>query len=187
MPLDAVPALPDGVRALRVRGESLVVTAFVDYAEGGLLAYHELLAAVVVRHGRGLALSITDIWVDSPESLAGGRALWGIPKDLATFEMAEPGVSEARVDGVLLSAASSRPRRGPTVPVPRVLRGRVVQTLAGSTVSTRITAGGRISRATAEWSFPPTGPLAWLGTRQALLSVSAEDFALTFGPKLSGS
>ena len=35
----------------------------------------------------GRPVTITDIWVDSPASVAGGRELWGIPKELCDFSM----------------------------------------------------------------------------------------------------
>ena len=68
--------------------------AFVSYEEGSPLTYHELLVARPVStdaHGR--RVTITDIWVDSPASVAGGRELWAIPKGLCdfTFESAHTG------------------------------------------------------------------------------------------------
>src|SRR3954468_6618453 len=60
--------------------------AFVSYEEGSPLTYHELLVArplETAEHGR--RVTITDIWVDSPESVAGGRELWAIPKGLCDF------------------------------------------------------------------------------------------------------
>src|SRR4051812_42341112 len=63
--------------------------AFVDYREGGVLRYHELLVARLVLDGRMPRVRVTDIWVDSPESMAGGRALWGIPKELADLPLDE--------------------------------------------------------------------------------------------------
>ena len=54
VPVSSLPDLPDGVRPAG-RRTALVTTAFVRYDERGLMAYDELLAAVVVRHGRGLA------------------------------------------------------------------------------------------------------------------------------------
>ena len=38
----ALPVLPEGVRPWVVRGQALVVTAFVACSEEGLMAYHEL-------------------------------------------------------------------------------------------------------------------------------------------------
>lgn len=185
LPADRVPPLPTGARPLVLGGRALATTAFVDYAPTGLMAYHELLAAVVVRHGRGLALSITDIWVDSPASRDGGRGLWGIPKDLADFPGGvRTGTSTAVVDGREVARASYRTSRMPAVALPVPLVGRVVQTLAGETVATRVRAGGRVRRASATWTLPADGPLRWLADARPLVHVRAEKFALTFGPRL---
>lgn len=159
---DLLPALPQGAHPLVLRGRALAVTAFVDYAPTGLMAYHELLAGVVVRHGRGPALSITDIWVDSEVSRAGGRGLWGIPKDLAAFPHgAAPGpvATTALVDGAEAARASYAAGRAPALRLPVPLVGRVVQSLGGETVATRIRAGGRVRRARATWELPADGPL----------------------------
>jgi len=62
--------------------------AFVSYDEGSPLTYHELLVGrAVSTAGDGRRVTITDIWVDSPESVAGGRELWAIPKGLCDFEL----------------------------------------------------------------------------------------------------
>ncbi|MFF0148794.1 acetoacetate decarboxylase family protein [Amycolatopsis sulphurea] len=84
LPVDDVPGLPAGAEPILIAGHASVFTAWIDYRPPGQLSYHELLCAVAV-HGRGLAASITQIWVDSEISRDGGRALWGIPKDLASF------------------------------------------------------------------------------------------------------
>ncbi len=62
--------------------------ALVTYEEPSPLTYHELLLARTTRgaDGKGV-VTITDIWVDSPASQAGGRALWAIPKELCDFDM----------------------------------------------------------------------------------------------------
>ena len=175
VPVTALPDLPDGVRPAG-RRTALVATAFVRYDERGLLAYDELLAAVVVRHGRGLALSITDIWVDSEVSVAGGRGLWGIPKDLATF-----GERYAETPDGPIAAARFTPRRAPSLPLPLPLRGSVVQTLDGATVASPIRAGGSVRPATAHWDLDAGGPLAWLRAGTPLTSLLARDFTMRFG------
>ncbi len=173
-----VPALPEGVQLATVGRRGIVVTAFVDYSEDGDMAYHELLAAALVRHGRGLALSITDIWVDSEVSRQGGRALWGIPKDLARFD----GLTASSPDGPIASA-TFRPLRNvpsPALPVPR-LTSAVVQTLEGRTVASPVRAGGTVRIAGSEWTFPGAGPLGWLHTATPVASLVAERFAMRFG------
>ena len=62
--------------------------AFVSYEEGSPLTYSELLVARPISTDKdGRRVTITDIWVDSPESVAGGRELWAIPKGLCDFSL----------------------------------------------------------------------------------------------------
>ncbi|WP_158605623.1 acetoacetate decarboxylase family protein [Amycolatopsis panacis] len=84
LPVDEVAGLPAGAEPILIAGRASVFTAWIDYRPPGQLSYRELLCAVAV-HGRGLAASITQIWVDSEISRDGGRELWGIPKELASF------------------------------------------------------------------------------------------------------
>ncbi len=64
----------------------MVGAALVDYAPGSVVTYNELLVSFLTREGRKLVSTLSHIWVDSPESVAGGRELWAIPKGLARFE-----------------------------------------------------------------------------------------------------
>src|SRR5690242_19335923 len=83
-----------------VRGSGLYGAALADYRPGGVLAYHELLVARLVRDGRHPRVRITDIWVDSEESRDGGRSLWAIPKELADLPLQTTG-SRATFSGVV--------------------------------------------------------------------------------------
>ena len=176
VPVGALPPLPSGARPVTVRGHAIVSTAFVSYSTQGLMAYDELLAALVVRHGRWFGLSITDIWVDSESSMLGGRELWGIPKDLATFD----GLRATTAAGPIASASFTA-RRAPAMPLPVPVRGRVVQTLHGRTVASPIRASGRLRPAVARWDLDPAGPLAWLRDGTPRTSMVAEDFRMRFG------
>jgi Acetoacetate decarboxylase (ADC) len=182
VPPSALPGLPAGVTSLRVAGRAVVATAWVDYLPGGLLPYRELLAAVLVRRGRGVGASITDIWVDSPASLAGGRALWGIPKDLADFDMAHRPdfTATATVGGELV--AQARFRQAPVgLPVPA--RGSIVQTLRGETAVTPIRVRGRVAPARSGWRIAADGPLGWLAPYPPVANLTITDFRMRFGPR----
>lgn len=176
VPVAALPPLPFSAKPLAARGAAVVATAFVAYDERGLMAYDELLAGVLVRRGWRVGLSITDIWVDSESSMLGGRELWGIPKELATF-----GSLFAETAAGPIASASFTPRRRPVAPVPPLLRGSTVQTRAGRTVVSPIRAGGRVRPARAIWSLDADGPLAWLRAGRPVTSVVAEDFSMRFG------
>lgn len=190
VPTTALPQLPGGVRPWSVGGTSLAVTAFVTYVDRpgrpSVMEYDELLAAVAVRHGRRKALSITDIWVDSPASMAGGRALWGIPKDLADLAGAD-GWLRATTGTGEIAAARFLPGRLPALRLPVPLRGSVVQTLAGRTVASPVRSGGRLRSARAQWHLADDGALAWLHDARPVASFLAEEFTLCFGSRLPGS
>jgi hypothetical protein len=180
-PVGTLPALPPGLRPIRLFGRAVVATAFVDYQPGGLLAYHELLVAVLV-HRRGRpGISITDIWVDSAASRAGGRQLWGIPKELARFDFTHPIRLGAEVDGAPLAGAAVRhSRHGLRLPFP--VRGTTFQSridVPAMLLGTPLRATGRLHPARVGWEF--AGPLSWLRSWRPLVGVAATEFALRFG------
>jgi hypothetical protein len=185
----ALPPLPGGLRPVRWGATALVGTAWVDYEPGGVLSYRELLAAVLVHRDRRPLVSITDIWVDSEPSLRGGRELWGIPKDRATFD-----VEQAGPTGAMQRWAAATPDGAPIahcrVTGRGTLPGRwpagytVAQQLAGRLALTPVRSRSAVQPARASWAFAPDGPLRWLRTARPLLSVSLRDFRLRFGPSL---
>lgn len=179
VPVAELPALPAELRPVQVGASALVGTAWVIYQPGGVLHYRELLAAVLVRHRHAPRLSITDIWVDSEPALRGGRELWGIPKEPATFQLAGGDLSASTPEGSPIA-------RGRVTPV-AALPGRwparctVAQQLAGTMAQTPVHSTARLQLTRASWDFPPDGPLGWLVGARALVSVSLQDFRLRFG------
>lgn len=184
VPLADVPALPPSlsgaVRVLRLFGRAFVGTAWVDYQPGGDMSYHELLSAVLTRAGWRPRVTITHIWVDSVASRDGGRALWGIPKDLAAFagSFGEGAASASTADGPIASAVLP-PGNGiaPRLPV----GFRVVQDLAGRPVTTPVRSTARYGPARVVWTVAPDGPLRFLAGRRPLLSFVAAGFRMRFG------
>jgi hypothetical protein len=175
-------AVPAGASPLAARGHTLVGTAFVRYQPGGVLSYDELLAAVPVRDGRGVAITIPAIWVDSRSSLAGGRRLWGIPKELAEFERAETPAGlrvTAGADGVPIASAAFT--RGRTLPGRWTVRQRYAQHLDGRAHRSRSIGSSRLGLSSAGWEFTPGGPLGFLHGRRPLRSLEQHDLAITFG------
>ncbi len=145
---------------LRVAGRALVGVAFATYEPGGDLAYDEILVAVPTV---ALFPTIAQIWVDSPASRDGARALWGIPKDLARFG-----------EDAGIAALSARAGRGvplPPLALPIVQREHFVLNLIR----------GRVRPMRADWRFAADGPLGWLHGRRPLVSFAMTDARLTFG------
>ena len=174
------------VRGVEGRPDGVYGAAFVSYEPGSELTYSELLVA---HPGPDRAVSITDIWVDSPESVEGGRELWAIPKGMCefTFDTGRRGrlsraewsasISGARVARAQFSDVS---RFAPRLP----FRGATWQPpLEGGDEPKTATLRGsaRTLPCRARWDFDVDGPLGWLAGRRTLASFRMSDFEMSFG------
>jgi Acetoacetate decarboxylase (ADC) len=182
VPTAALPPLAEElygtVRPVRLGGRTVVGTAWVEYGPGGVLEYNELLCAVLVRSGPRPRVSIMQIWVDSIASRDGGRALWGIPKELARFRFAGE-LAHADVDEAPLADATVR--QGPLLPGRWRLGFRVVQSLRGAPKTSPVRATARLSFGRSQWTVSAESPLRYLAGRRPVLTMTASEFRMTFG------
>ncbi len=157
--------------------------ALVKYEEPSPLTYGEILVARM----RNKAVNITDIWVDSIQSVHGGRDLWAIPKDLCDFSLT---VSEkgpltralwtAELAGVPIATASFADisRAAPRLP----FKGNTWQQRAdGEEVTAALVGSSKAAPCRARWDFNPDGPLGWLAGKRSLASARQADFRMSFG------
>ncbi|PRX45998.1 acetoacetate decarboxylase [Prauserella shujinwangii] len=181
VPRADLPRVPAEVTPVTLGGRAIVWTAWIDYRPPGALAYHELLAAVVVRNGLRATATITEIWVDSEVSLAGGRALWAIPKDLATLEFRHGrGFAAAASTASGWIATAAFVPRG--VPAPAPPAGfSIAQAAAEGVRTSAVRSAGRPQPATASWNVNADGPLGYLAGRRPLASGHLKDFRIRFG------
>ncbi len=169
---------------ITVAGRYIVVTGFVDYQEGSVLKYGESFGGLVTRHpaSKTAGLTITHIWVDSESSLRGGRELWGIPKELARFELATtlPGAFTAwDTTGRKLMQAWFKPRMGMRRSVN--VQATSLQIRQGQVISPEPTLSCSPGLLKAEWSIPTDSPVAELGVAggSPWMSFWARDFKLS--------
>jgi len=181
--------VPDRVDDLRPAG--IYGAAFVSYEEGSPLTYSEFLVARPVATDKdGRRVSITDIWVDSPASVAGGRELWAIPKGLADFTLESEhrgpftstdwSITEGRTPIAAASfkdvsrAALRLPFKGGTWQpgIPDTDGEERTATLKGSS---------KALPARARWDINPDGPLGWLAGARQLASFRQAAFRMSFG------
>lgn len=80
---DAPATLPVGLTPL-IGAHSRVI-ALIRYLAGSTLVYDELLIGTPARIGLHVGVYVEYLYVDSVASLWGGRRIWGLPKELATF------------------------------------------------------------------------------------------------------
>lgn len=176
------------VRGVEGRPDGVYGAAFVSYEPGSALTYSELLVARTVTEPRR-AVTISDIWVDSPESVEGGRELWAIPKGLSEFSV------ETQRRGPLAAADLSASIAGSPVArasfsdasrfAPRLpFRGATWQPPlegAGEDKTATLHGSARTLPCRGRWEFAPDGPLGWLAGRRTLASFRMSDFRMTFG------
>ncbi len=162
--------------------------AFVDYQDGGVLTYHELLVARLVTDGRTPRVRVTDIWVDSPASMAGGRALWAIPKQLADLRLRESSRGPASRTAFSGTAAGQELATGAFTSLPgaALVRTPFAATTSqeredGTTVVTSLAGSARVLPCHGSWTFAPDGPLGFLTGHRRLASFRLRDIRLRFG------
>lgn len=169
--------IPDGRRPLKLGGKVVVGTAFVQYVPGGVLEYNELLVALPSLPGP--RVTIPRIWVDSATSLAGGRELWGIPKELHDFTRADTAEGAEVSMGSVASVSARYGRR--LLPGMRQLGLDTLQVLDGRRILSRNRVIGRMHALKATWSFDPDGPLGYLAGRKPFFSAAIRDASIIFG------
>jgi acetoacetate decarboxylase len=160
-------------------GKTLGGLLFVSYESGSTVVYRELaVVAALVRVGRRVAFYLPRLYVDSAASLTGGRAIWGVPKDMASFEVAASRTQRTIVvrcagsDVCRLQAAVARGGVRLTVPMP------TLGTRAASFLffTSRLTA--RVSFIRAAVELPPDGEFAGLSLDRPWFAVSLDGFNL---------
>lgn len=67
-------------------GQTLGGVYVAQYGAGSTLEYNELIVVSgIVSYANRVGFWISHIYVDNPDSVAGGREIWGLPKQLARF------------------------------------------------------------------------------------------------------
>ena len=172
--------LPEGVELVGAGGWTLGGALLARYDETATLEYHELIVfSGVARVGSAAAMIVSHIYVDSPSSLSGGHAIWGLPKELAEFEWDWPGGSVAVTQGGRpLLRASLRGRAGVRIPLP--LLSPVFGSVGGRTV--RAAGRGTLPAAPvlARLDVPGQSPFAGLGLTGTRLGIAGRGLDLRF-------
>ncbi|GAB2755929.1 acetoacetate decarboxylase family protein [Streptomyces bullii] len=177
--------LPPGARPWIVRRRCTLVTFWVDYQPGGVLAYREFLIAMAVRYRRRLAASTVAAWVDDEQALAGGRALWGIPKHPGRFTLhADRGGMRAELTPS--GAPGVRVEYHDLLRLPWRLPARahlIQQRPDGTTCRVPLRIHGRPCLGRARTAAEPSSPLSFLTHHSPLLSLGVRDFRSTVGQR----
>jgi acetoacetate decarboxylase len=151
-PLRLLPAWPGQAPAMLLLGL---------YGEGSTLRYGELAGAVgPVLAGPRPGGLVTSIYVDDERSLAGGRELWGLPKQLATLRW-RPGAVAVH-DAVGTPIAHARWKE-PRLHAPVAAAAPFIGVLDGMMRRGWLAGTMRVAPTRIELDIPGSSPLAPLG------------------------
>lgn len=149
-----------------VSGRRLGGVLLANYTSGTLV-YREL---IVFDRATPRGMVVSHIYVDDQQSLSGGREIWGLPKEFATFEYTRTRFA-ARQDATTLLEARIRRRPGfvrilipaPIVSPAGVSRGRALIKAAPALVTLDV---------------PATSPFASLGLGGTHLALAGDELEL---------
>jgi acetoacetate decarboxylase len=175
----AAEFVPEGAQLVTVLPGKTVGGMFFLAYEFGSLVYRELnVVAGLVRVGARLAFVLPRLYVDSPASLAGGREIWAVPKELATFEIGQLD-GETSIDVAqgarricCLRSRGSGPRLCLPLPLPSL--GVRDETFAFFTARLR----AAFSLANVDVTLGPGSEFAALGLERPRFGVRCDDLTL---------
>jgi hypothetical protein len=165
--------------------------AFVSYEEGSPLTYSEFLVARPISTDQdGRRVTITDIWVDSPASVAGGRELWAIPKGLCDFSLESSHTGpvtttewSARLGRTPIASARFRDISRAALRLP--FKGGTwqpgIEDTDGAERTATLRGSSKALPARAHWDISADGPLGWLAGARQLASFRQAAFRMSFG------
>lgn len=169
-------------------GKTLGGVYLSSYDAGSILPYNELIVtAALVRYGQAIGSWISHIYVDHPDSVAGGREIWGLPKELADFTWSPDRVTVYQADRLLCSLHNLQPWfRLPSSWQPR-LKGTVFSQLGPDLLRFESRFQSAIAVGKGHLTVPETSPLARLNLGQAVFRIDMANLFLQAGvPQVMG-
>jgi acetoacetate decarboxylase len=175
-PLRLLPVWPGHVLAMLLLGL---------YEDGSTLRYGEVAGVVgpVLAGGRPVGV-VTSIWVDEERSMAGGRELWGLPKQLATLHWRPGAVDVSDTAGAPLLRACWTERRL-LVPVPAA--APFAGLLDGVARRAWLLGALRVAPIRLDLEIPQSSPLGSLGLAGRRLGFAGRLDVHTTAPRLASA
>jgi acetoacetate decarboxylase len=163
-----------------VPGRTLGGICVAHYGPGSVLEYDELIIVpAIVRFRSRRGLWVSHIYVNDRESMHGGQAIWGLPKQLARFErtVSEDGWSvDVSLPAQQLCSAVVEPGRARW---PFVLRLPMLTMRDADVLRTRNRITGRLHVGSARITVPVDSPFAGLFGGDALAAMPMDRLRAT--------
>ena len=171
--------VPASAKIVRVwRGKTLGGIVLARYDAGSTLHYNELIVFCgLVRCGLRLGAWISHIYVDNQASMAGGREIWGLPKEIAEFDFTN-GVQVLHDSHVWLRLARRIGRL--KMPLPLVLPAWGI--INGRPTSFAGRGRGLVGLGYAGWEVAPEAPFAEILRSGYAFCVTAQKMRVRVAP-----
>ncbi len=162
-------------------GKTLGGVYVAAYQQGSTLVYNELIVVSALVYAQGkFGAWISHIYVDNPDSVAGGREIWGLPKQLAQFTWNEnrTTVQVSQSDQSLCSLTQQNTLPGLPLVLMAPVLSKVEQQLALFTGQVRL----KLHLANIKLEVEPGSPLSQLRLHQPWLGFYADPLTLVANP-----
>ncbi|MBO0350939.1 acetoacetate decarboxylase family protein [Phormidium pseudopriestleyi FRX01] len=162
-------------------GKTLGGVYCAKYGAGSTLLYNELIVvSALVRCGMQFGAWISHIYVDHPDSVAGGREIWGLPKELAEFTWERDDGDRVMVhQGDCLLCSLDFSIKTFRLPIPFAFPS--FSTLGSNLLLFPGEFMSAIGLVKSRLVVPPESPFAMLNLTQPYLTFSCEDLRLVAG------
>lgn len=162
-------------------GKTLAGAGLFDYAPGSTLTYRELIVFPGLVHFRGrIGLWISHIYVDDLSSLKGGRELFGVPKELASFDWEKGTTTRIQVrqgSQVLLALTSRKDPFNIRMPIWSAAMGNTAGDLRWFTSK----GWGHGWKTSVRILVPPGSPFAELDLEKAEVAIEMREVSALIG------
>ncbi len=157
-------------------GKTLGGVYFSNYCSGSVLEYNELIIipAVVGYQGK-FGGWVSHIYVDNPDSVAGGREIWGLPKELADFTWENDNRVTARQNNRILCSMNYDK---PLFAWRQWLGGSSLSTMNSNLLLFSAELESRLGLIGSKVEVPTESPFFDIGLGQPFLTVRADDMSL---------
>lgn len=163
-------------------GKTVGGVFIASYGSSSTLVYNELIVVSgLVSHANKIGSWISHIYVDNPDSVAGGREIWGLPKELAQFRWdttQQPSVQVTQDDHPLCTMTSRW--RSPGLPLPAI-PAPVFSTLDTTPLLFQATGTFNLQLSRNTLDVPPASPFVPLHLGQSWLSFYSDRLSVVAG------
>lgn len=166
------PLIPSELNIISVLPGKTVGGVYLSkYNASSALEYSELIiiAGFLTYKGK-FGGWVSHIYVDNPDSVAGGREVWGLPKELAQFTWTENSVTVSQADNLLCKLDYHRQSLG----LPLKLSASAFSCLNSNLAIFPAIVESKFGLVSSKLEIPSNSPFAALNISQPILTIDSD-------------